>query len=306
MWLLQYSTTQNRCKTIGLQAQGLLRALAQLVWNDEAGNECSYSLHTPRGELRIEGLRASCVALAVDFPNNTCWVQWLWKLSMKVGRQGANDFLPELEIARSLIAEWAQRMDTWFGQASKAKPIRLVDRILHGKRRARRLPRALLALTSRKKRPRQAVAAWKEDGSDFTLSTETCMKKQCAMYVGSTRSALASARTLELAFDGSNYGGVKTECIVAYSPDVTVACVASSVNDVLPLGCSAYLPPQPHAELGWRSNNAGAPMTQADLDRFDKYGFKKDCRPKPIYTHLMKGMHTIGFTKFKDSLSCIH
>ena len=91
------------------------------------------------------------------------------------------------------------------------------------------------------------------------ISAEHADMATSGYYVQQTRQAFRTCPTVELAFDSSRFGGLDTDVIAIWSPEVEIA---------------GYLPPQTARELKWRVSGAGEPMSAADRSRLRQRGLR--------------------------------
>ena len=169
--------------------------------------------------------------VAKDLEAPTLAAAALWTLSSGLHRQASNTQPQQglqmlRDLSNVLVATVASAMDTWARSVATGHDIStatLLQTHLRGKARPRRILPILRHRLAQKRRPRAAVTAWKEDGTNVTMSPEAIMSSTCSRYQQKVQETMQASTTIELLMDASRFGGTDNEILVIYSPTKRIA-----------------------------------------------------------------------------------
>ena len=257
----------------------VLLDLAQDGHRRVAENLHPWPRRLPAPALREHGLPKSAPLASI-----------LWLLTQRVfGRSEPQRLTDSDAVARFLSSSLgclASELNSWArSHASEASTLCLLQ--ASGKRRAD--PTLKQALAAKRRRG-QAVRDWRADGAAVPISAEHTDFATCGHYIQQTRQAFGACPTVELVFDSSRFGGLDTDVVAIWSPEVEIA---------------GYLPPQNVRELRWRESGAGEPMSADDRSRLRQRGLRAAPGMKGLDV-LRRLSHalTMGAGRFLEDFKC--
>ncbi len=128
--------------------------------------------------------------------------------------------------------------------------------------RQRTVP-ALIQRLLKKRNKRKVVRDWKEDGCRVGTCVDHLEARQTSQYLQWTKELLGSCHVWEIALDSTMFATKDTQVHICFAPAV---------------GIAAYAPPVVLRQLRWRKGGAMESMTEQELARFEKHGFRAQPR----------------------------
>ena len=197
----------------------------------DTGDNDMWTKHMRTLRQIIKNTRASITRIvAKDMESPPALAAVLWTLSMELHRD-TPDMLPSQgrqmlrELSNIIITTVASAMDMWARTALRGNvsTATLLQTHLRGKARPRRVLPILKHRLAQKRRPQAAVATWKDDGVNITISPEATMLGVCSRYVHKVQQTMTASTTIELLMDASRFGGTDNEIFVIFSPSQNIA-----------------------------------------------------------------------------------
>lgn len=196
-----------------------------------SGDNDTWDKHMRALRQIIKTTKASITRMvAKDMESPPAVAAVLWTLSMVLHRDSP-DMLPRpglqmlRELSNIIITTVASAMDMWARTALRGNvsTATLLQTHLRGKARPRRVLPILKHRLAQKRRPQAAVATWKDDGVNITISPEATMLGVCSRYVHKVQQTMTASTTIELLMDASRFGGTDNEIFAIFSPSQNIA-----------------------------------------------------------------------------------